>query len=123
MKNFKLSVWSRSPNQRSKPLGKSYGLKNGKLVKKDLGMNATRFRVETIESLDDLEFLIDFDLHQGDGFITSGLPKNPDVTEAKVTVKDFPKKDHISRTRDDIEWRSGTGTYCVIDYDPEWSND
>jgi hypothetical protein len=86
-------------------------------------MNATRFRVETIESLDDLEFLIDFDLHQGDGFITSGLPKNPDVTEAKVTVKDFPKKDHISRTKDDIEWRSGTGTYCVIDYDPEWSND
>ncbi len=123
MNKIKLSVWLLSKTPGSKPLGKSYGLKDGRLVKEDLGTNATHFRVETIESLDDLEFLIDFDLHQGEGFITSGIPKNPDITKARVTVKDCPKKGHISRSKDDLEWRSGTGTYCVIDYDPEWSND
>ena len=123
MNKCKISIWSKSDHPTSKPLGKSYRLENGKLIKDDLGTNAKYVQVIDIESLDDLEFLIDFDLHQGEGFITSGLPKNPDITEAKVTVKDFPKKGHISRSKDDLEWRSGTGTYCVIDYDPEWSND
>ena len=123
MKEFSLSVWSRSPNQRSNPLGKSYGLKDGELVKEDLGTNAKLFRVETIESLDDLELLIDLAMHDGNAFMTSGVPKDADITEARVTVKDCPKKGHISRSKDDLEWRSGTGTYCVIDYDPEWSND
>ena len=122
MKNFKLSSWSRPPNQKSKPLGKSYGLKDSELVKNDLGTNAKHFRVETIECLDDLEFLIDFNMHDGNGFMTSGLPRDHDITEASVTIKDLPKKGHISRSKDDLEWRSGTGTYCVIDYDPEWSN-
>lgn len=122
MNKIKLSVWLRSMTPGSEPLGKSYGLKAGKLIKKNLGTNAKRFRVETIESLDDLEYLIDFELHQGDGFITSGLPKNPDITQAKVTVKDSPKKDHISRSNDDIAWRTGTGTYFIIDYDPDSSS-
>ena len=62
-------------------------------------------------------------MHNGNGYMTSGVPKDATITEAKVTVKDFPKKDHISRSKKHLEWSSGIGTYCVIDYDPDWSND
>ncbi len=92
MSTFKISVWSRSKHPTSKPLGKSYGIKNGKLFKEDLGTNAKYVKVENIDSLDDLEFVIDFDLHKGDAFITSGVPKNTDIKEAEVTVRGSKKK-------------------------------
>ena len=123
MKKFKFSLWSRSKNDSSKRLGKSYGLKNGELVKEDLGTNAKLVQVVDIETLDGLEFEIDFNMHDGNGFMTSSLPKDTAITEAKVTVKDSPKKGCVSRSKDDIEWRAGTGTYFVNDYDPGWSND
>ena len=123
MKKFKFSLWSRSKNESSKPLGKTYRLKNRELITEDVSANADYVQVVDIESLDDLEFEIDFNMHDGNGFMTSGLPKDTAITEAKVTVKDSPKKDHISRSKDDIEWRPDTGTYFVIDYDPDWSDD
>ena len=122
MKKFKFSLWSRSKNDSSKPLGKSYRLKNGELITEDVSTNANFVQVVEIESLDDLEFEIDFNMHDGNGFITSGVPKDTTITEAKVTVKDSPKKDHISRSKDDIEWRDNIGTYFVCDYDPDSSN-
>ena len=123
MKKFKYSLWSRLKNESSIPLGKSYRLKNRELITEDVSANADYVQVVEIESLDDLEFEINFNMHDGHGFMTSGLPKDTAITEARVTVKDLPKKGHISRSKDDLEWRSGTGTYCVIDYDPDWSND
>jgi phage/plasmid-associated DNA primase len=122
MNKCKISIWWLQEDQYAKPLGKSFDLDDGKLIKEDLCTNAQRFCVKTIESLDDLELLIDSIMHDGYGFMTSGVPKDTTITEAKVTVKDFPKKGFISRSKDDIEWRSGTGTYFVIDYDPDWSN-
>ncbi len=122
MSKFKISVWSRSNSPSSKPLGKTYRVKNGKLIREDLGTNAKFVRVETIESLDDLEFSIDFDLHGGDGFITSGVPKDTTIRETEVTTKDRSKKGCLTRSKDDIEWRAGTGTYVVIDYDPDRSS-
>ena len=123
MTNCKISIWSKSNHPKSKPLGKSYRLENGKLIKDDLGTNAKHLQVVTIKNLDDLESVIDFDLYKGNGFITSGVPKDSDITEAEVTLKDYPKKGYVSRSKDDIEWRDGTGAYAVIDYDPDWSND
>ncbi|MCH6585365.1 MAG: hypothetical protein IH810_05995, partial [Proteobacteria bacterium] len=122
MKKFKFSLWSRSKNDSSKRLGKSYRLKNRDLITEDVSANADYVQVVEIESLDDLEFEIDFNMHDGNGFMTSGLPKDTAITEAKVTVKDSPKKDHISRSKDDIEWRDNTGTYFVSDYDPDSSS-
>ena len=92
MNKFKISIWSRSNDLPSKALGKSYGLKNGKLIREDLGTNAKYVKVETIESLDDLELVIDLDLHKGNGFITSGVPRNSRIREAEVTVKGNKKK-------------------------------
>jgi len=122
MTKCKISVWSRSKRPTSNPLGKSYGLKNEELVREDLGTNAKYVKVEIIESLDDLEFVIGFDLDEGYGFITSGVPKNTKIKEAEVTIKDRPKKGFIARSKDDLEWRAGIGTYCVVDYDPDWSD-
>jgi len=122
MKKFKFSLWSRSKNDSSKRLGKSYGLKNEELVKEDLGTSAKIVQVVDFETLDDLEFEIDFNMHDGHAFMTSGLPKDTAITEAKVTLRDSPKKNHISRSKHDIEWRNGMVTYNVIDYDPDWSN-
>ncbi len=122
MNKFKICTWSNSKDESSTPLGKSYRLKNDELVKEDLGTNAKLVQVVDIETLDDIEFEMDFNMHDGHAFMTSGLPKDTAITEAKVTVKDSPKKGHISRSKDDIEWRAGTGTYFVNDYDPDWSN-
>lgn len=123
MNKFKICTWTNSKDESSITLGKSYRLKNGELVKEDLCTNAKLVQVVDIETLDDIEFEMDFNMHDGHAFMTSGLPKDTAITEAKVTVKDSPKKDHISRSKDDIAWRTGTGTYFIIDYDPDWSND
>ena len=123
MKKFKYFLWSRLKNESSIPLGKSYRLKNRELITEDVSANADYVQVVEIESLDDLEFEIDFNMHDGNSFMTSGVPKDTTITEAKVTVKDFPMKGHISRSKDDLEWRAGTGTYFPIDYDPDWSTE
>jgi len=123
MSAFKVSVWSKSKDQRSKPLGKSYQLKNGKLIHESVGTNAGHIQVVEVESLDDLIWIMEFDLHDGNGFITSGVPKKTAVKEAEVTFKDSPRKGCLSRSQSDIEWRAGTGTYFIIDYDPAWSLD
>ena len=75
MKKFKFSLWPRSKNRSSKPLGKSYRLKDGELITEDVSANADYVQVVEIESLDDLEFEIDFNMHDGNGFMTSGVPK------------------------------------------------
>ena len=92
MKKFKISVWLRSKHPTLKPLGKSYRQKNGKLIREELGTNAKHVKVENLESLDDLEFVIDIDLHKGNGFMTSGVPRNSRIREAEVTVKGSKKK-------------------------------
>ncbi len=92
MSKCKISIWSKSKDESSEPLGKSYRLKNGKLIHENVGTNAKYVKVENIESLDDLEFVIDFDLHKGDGFITSGVPRNSRIKEAEVMVKGSKKK-------------------------------
>jgi len=122
MNKFKFSLWPRLKNESSIPLGKSCRLKNRELITEDVSANADCVQVVEIESLDDIKFEMDFNMHDGHAFMTSGLPKDTAITKAKVTVKDSPKKDHISRSKDDIEWRDNTGTYFVCDYDPDSSS-
>ena len=110
MSKCKISIWSKSKDQSSGPLGKSYRLNNGKLIHKNVGTNATHVQVADIESLDDLIWIMEFDLHNGAGFITSGVPKNTKIKEAEVTIKDRPKKGFITRSKDDLEWPAGIGT-------------
>ena len=82
MKKFKFSLWSRSKNDSSKPLGKSYGLKNRELITEDVSTNANFVQVVEIGSLNDLEFEMDFNMHDGHAFMTSGLPKDTAITES-----------------------------------------
>ena len=79
MKKFKYSLWSRLKNESSIPLGKSYRLKNRELITEDVSANADYVQVVEIESLDDLEFEINFNMHDGHGFMTSGLPKDTEL--------------------------------------------
>ena len=122
MNKCKISVWSRSRHSTSKPLGKSYRLRNRELITEDVSANASHVQVVDIESLNDLAFEIEFNMHDGHAFMTSGVPEDATITESKVTVKDSPKKGCLTRTKDDIEWRDNAGTYFVCDYDPDWSS-
>ena len=122
MNLFKVSVWSRSKHPASKPLGKTYRLsKDGELIKGGTCTNAADMEVITFGDLQELAVLIKKTMPSGAAFMTSGVPRDPNITSASVTIKDLPKEGHITRTQDDLEWRSGTGTYFVADYDPGWA--
>ncbi len=96
MTKCKITVWSRSKNPTSNPVGKSCGLKNGELFNEDLGTNVSHVQVVGIESFDDLEYEIDVNMHGGNAFMTSGVPqvivvllqllKTPVGSTSQVTV-------------------------------------
>jgi len=124
MANFTLSLWKKRRGPKSKPLGKTYRLsKDGELIKGDTCTSAAEMEVITFGDLQELAVLIKKAMPGGVAFMTSGIPRDPNITSAPVTVKDCPKDGHITRTRDDLEWRPGIGTYFIIDYDRQWDPD
>ncbi len=121
MGDFKLSLWKRGTGKKSKPLGKSYELKDGQLAKGEPCVNAARMEVIEFCGLAGLASCISKSMPGGAAFMTSGIPRDLNIMSAPVTIKDIPKEAHISRTQDDIQWRPGSGTYFPIDYDPGWA--
>jgi putative DNA primase/helicase len=122
-KLFKLTTWSNRQGKNFIPLGKRFGLEKDRLVNEGLGVHANHADVVEIKSLDDLVLIMELDLIHGRAFITSGTPIDESIRSADVMTKDRKRSGHISRSKEDIAWRDGVGTYFPIDHDANWDSE
>ena len=108
-------------------VGKRYKL-NGNGVEKEMALpNGNVLAVYGINTLDEFTALAE-SLSGGLGFITSGVPLEADIGDARIVVSKkrkarrafIDRADVVTRSGADLHWIAGTGTYLPVDFDPDW---